>query len=402
MAARAKELLVQYRHILPFLALLGSSLFFQASIQRIVFYVCVPFFIWTLWTFRKETKSFLKTKAFAFLALYLGYFTLSFVWSDDSGEDFCRLIRNVVGIGLFTATLGIVISRPQTSKCFPMHMVWVCLAYTVLAAVTWYPIEGNFFNVRLQAWGRYVNPIHLSFLLSFALLLVVAWWMTYHNKYLSGAGLAVLLVFFIILSQTRTAFVALALCVLIVGMLGHFRMAAILIGITIVAAIGAYFCWPTLFTRISGRADSYRFSIWQEAIDAVMHKPIFGHGIASVPNFLPDADDPKAGWESPHNVLIGHAYHGGAVGLGTYLFLAAYMFFVPARNFWQARRANMKVDFLTMFTLLAVVFSFCASQLNFAHFIKNVHIQWLVFWVPFACVAALELRRRERDYAPAH
>lgn len=399
MTMRAKDLLAQYRHVLPFLVLLCSSLFFQASIQRIVFYVCVPFFVWTLWQFRTEALSFVKTKAFALLALYLGYFTLSFAWSGDSDEEFSKLIRNVVGIGLFATTLGVVIARTNTTKCFPMYLVWACIAYTTLAAIIWYPVDGNFFNVRLQAWGRYVNPIHMSFLLSFAVLLVVAWWMTYRDKYITGAGLVGLLVFFIILSQTRTAFVALALCVLVVGMLGHFRMAAILIGIAALSAIAAYFCWPTLYTRILGRTDSFRLSIWQEAIEAVLQKPVLGHGIGSVPNFLPDADDPKAGWESPHNVMIGHAYHGGVVGLGIYLSLAAYMFIVPARNFWQARKAKIQVDFLTMFTLLAVVYVFCASQLNFAHFIKNVHIQWLVFWMPYACVAALELRRKGQVHA---
>lgn len=399
MNVRAKAVLEQYRHVLPFLVLLATSLFFQASVQRIVFYLSVPFFLWTLWQFRDEAVAFVKTKAFALLVLYLGYFTASYFWSGESDEEFGKLIRNVVGIGLFTATLGIVLARTHTSRCFPMYMVWACAAYCLLACFMWYGVDAHRFGTRLAAMGRYVNPIHFAMLISFATLLVVAWWMTNRDQFVRGTCFVAFFVFIIILSQTRTACVSLMLCVLVLGLLGHVRLALVLSGLAALALVVAYFAWDNLFQNMVGRTDSFRLSIWHEAIDGVKEKPVFGHGIGAAPKFLPHADDSKAGWESPHNVLIGHTYHGGAVGLGIFLCLAAYMAFVPLRDYWQARRANLPVDFLTVFTLLAVVYMLCASQLNFAHFIKNVHIQWLVFWVPFSCVVALELRRR---HAPAH
>ncbi len=399
MNARVQAVLEQYRHVLPFLVVLASSLFFQASIQRIVFYLCVPFFIWTLWQFREEAVTFVKTKAFALLALYLGYFTASYFWSGDADEEFCKLIRNVVGIGLLTATLAVVMARTHTSRCFPMYMVWACAAYCLLACFMWYGVDAHRFGSRLAAMGRYVNPIHFAFLISFATLIVVSWWMTNRDQFVRGTCFVAFFVFIIILSQTRTACVGLAICVLTLGALGYFRVALALAGLSALALIVAYFTWDDLFENMVGRTDSFRLSIWQEAIDAVKEKPFIGHGIASTPSFLPNVNDAKAGWESPHNVLIGHAYHGGAVGLGIFLLLAAYMVFVPLRNYLQARCENRPVDFLTIFTLLSVVYMLCASQFNFAHFIKNVHIQWLVFWVPYACVAALELRRK---HAPAH
>lgn len=394
MNARVQEMLVQYRHVLPFLFLLAASLFFQASIQRIVFYVCVPFFVWTLWQFRDEAKAFVKTKAFALMALYLGYFTVSYFWSVERDEEFIKLIRNVVGIGLFTATLAVVVARTHTSRCFPMYLVWACAAYCLLACFMWYGVEGKHFGKRLLAMGRYINPIHFAFLISFATLIVVSWWMTNRDQIVRGMCFVAFFVFIIILSQTRTACVGLAICILALGASGYFRVALAFAGLCAFALIVAYFTWDDLFENMVGRTDSLRLSIWQEAIDAVKQKPLIGHGIASTPAFLPNVEDAKAGWESPHNVLIGHAYHGGVVGLGIFLCIAAYMMFVPLRNYFQARREGRAIDFLTIFTLLSVVYMLCASQFNFAHFIKNVHIQWLVFWVPFACVAALELRRK--------
>lgn len=403
MGARLNSLVHQYRHLLPFLALLVSSLFFQAAVQRIVFYICVPFFISSLWMYKDTVGALLKTKACTLIGVYLGYFTLSYFWgSEGSIEDFSRLIRNVIGIGLFTSTLAIVLVRTKEDPHFPMLLVYACLAYGAAAAAAFYGIERRPLDDRLEAWGRYINPIHLSLLFSFAVIIVTARWMHFRDKKMLSVIVALLLSTLILLTQTRTAFVGIAMCVVVIGFLGHIRLLLVLAGLAIVAAIGIHFAWPSLAETMIDRADSYRLIIWHEALTAFMEKPVFGHGIGDVPRFFSEADDFKAGWESPHNTLIGHAYHGGIIGLTVYLALVLYMFWIPARALLSARRTHAESCFLTVFTLLAVVYGFFASQFNFAHYIKNVHIQWLVFWVPLACVIALELREKERGHAPAH
>lgn len=409
MQSRLHRFYQDYKYGLPFAVLFLTTLFLPTASNRIVFYLLSPFLFYALYHFRPQIPAYLKTWSFAFLAVYLGYFGLSFLWSEEkSADDLCKLVREVACIGVFTLSFAVVLPNLRLPEKLPVYFGVLCLSWGALAALVFYGFSGNEWDARLTGFGRYENSIHFAFLLSFAIIALLCLGISKtsrtQNEAILYTFLIAALLMLIALSQTRSAYMALAACIGIIFLLGHIRYAAVLGLCGVLGIACVYFMSDDYMALFAGRLDSYRFEIWRDAYQEILKKPWFGHGITTEPHFFLEANDPKRGWKSPHNVLLGHAHAGGAAGLLIFLGMAANMCRISVLQYLRDLSQKGRLDYMTLFTCLTICYGMVASLVNFSNYVVGVHIHWLVFWVPFALAWMLETKagkEREND-APAH
>ncbi len=398
-----------YKYGLPFLVLFLTALALPTASNRIVFYLLSPFLFYALYHFRAQLPAYLKTWSFGFLAAYLGYFSLSFLWSEQKDtEDFCKLLRDIVSIGIFTFSLAVVIPHLKVPEKLPICFGILCVIWGAVAALVFYGFGQHEWETRLIGFGRFENSIHFAFLLSFAVLsllcLGISKTVRSQNEAILITFLIAALLLLIALSQTRSAYMALAACVGIIFLLGHIRYAVILGIMGVLALVCMYFMSDDYMRLFAGRLDSYRFGIWKDAYEGILQKPWLGHGVTTEPHFYPEAADIfKRGWKSPHNVLLGHAHAGGIAGLIIFLLLAGNMCRVALKQYMLEISNNGCLSYMTLFTCLVLCYGLAASLVNFSNYIVGVHIHWLIFWIPFTLTWVLETKAQGRVCnAPAH
>ena len=243
--------------------------------------------------------------------------------------------------------------------------------------------------------GRYENPIHLAGVLAMATLLLMSLKFTGDRRLQWQAALLGLIFFLVIFfSHTRSALVAIAGCFCVLMMMQSLRVSLFLLVGGGVAAVIGYFAWGQSFSELYERGDTFRLAIWSEAISRIVEAPLVGYGISTDPAFL--SDSTPHSFKSTHNMILGHLYHGGGIGLLAYLGLIGHGFYVAFSSLWKHRGTHdgCKLDILRRFCLLSLVFSVIMGVFNFAHYMMGVHIQWLLFWVPISLAWYLEMEEK--------
>ncbi|PZQ48037.1 MAG: hypothetical protein DI551_02300 [Micavibrio aeruginosavorus] len=393
MKAGALEFCREHKAALPFLILFTASLFLPSASLRLVFYILAPFLCSFLYKARHELKPFIQTRSFAFLMLYLAYFLASGLWSDNfTIGEMVKLLRNVVGIGLFCTALAVAIPRFNFNvNKAPFYFAGACLAWGVLCVVLFYGFEGREWEERLQGLGRYDNSIHLALLFCCATLaLICAWDNKAERHTLQISGMMVGFLALIALTQTRSAYVGLGLCLLPMFFFGHKKCVAIIVAFAVFAIGIVFFSGLVPVGELGNRLDSYRFEIWSEAIEGIEQFPVTGHGVLVEPTFFDHVVRAhKNGFSSTHNVFLGHAYFGGFIGLFLFLCISVNIAYVLLKRYMQERAAGA-YSYSLRFGTLMICLVYAASLFNFAHYVVNVHVQWIFFWAPFSLIWSFE------------
>ena len=380
----APELKQDFSRALPFIVLFVFALFLPSAAHRIVFYALTPVFAY--FVYKQDFRPYIRTYSFGFLVAYILYFSSSPLWSGSEDTfEILKFARNGFCILLFAAAL--VASMPAMQR-LPKNLALVLSGIVLLYGV-WLLFTAAFTGqsmtvYRLEGIGRYQNTIHFSFLLSLMVLWLVSLGKLATRTYeYARLGLIFVFMFFISLTKARSAFIALAGCVGLLGVLGKVRVAATLFGFAVVGALLSFVVWDFSWSDIVSRSDNYRFGIWKEAYTEILQKPLLGHGVNAEPGF--NANDVQSkGWESTHNVFLGHGYTGGFIGLALFTLLFGNMFLQSFLAFYKNKSS------LTQLACMSVCYALFAGLFNFSHFVVGVHIQWLVFWMPFALTWYLE------------
>lgn len=409
MQAQISRFYTDCRLALPFFIVFLTSLFLPTASNRIVFYLAAPILLYQLYLHRADLKPYLQTWSFRFLVFYLGYFFFTIFWSEQfSLARLGKHLRDVSSIAVFVTAFAVLIPKVSLPRKLPLYFAGICALWGIAAAANFYGLLGNEGGSRLTGFGRYENSIHMALLFSIALIALLSLWISHkvgcpRQKGLMS-GIIVVLLFLIALTQTRSAYLALLVCMGFLFLIGHMRYALPVLAAAVIGVTCMYFASDSYMEMFSGRLDSNRFQIWEEALDGIAEQPVIGHGLATEPKFFNDSPDLKRGWKSTHNVLLGHAYVGGVIGLLAFLGLAANMVRVAVRRYRYERSCRECLTYATIFTCLTICFGLTASLTNFSHYVVGVHIQWLVFWVPFSLAWIIEARGRnlkEQD-APAY
>ena len=313
----------------------------------------------------------------------LQYLAMSSWWSEASSFQLVLKFQGYA-ILIFFFLLGLVISVRQ-NKYFLVSLAVLTLAAASVSAC--YSVYLHFAfpdyrplpEARLYALGRLSNPVISAASYGFASILGF-WLFTQRPNILQLLVLVFvlcLLGFVIVLSGTRTVWVALALGIG-AGIafwrrepsLLSFAILCLTLGILAVLALG----WDD----ITRRGFSFRPEIWSEFISrSIATHPILGAGSGSGSYWL----TPELDFKHPHSVFVSIFFFGGIVGLGLFLSLLAACFL----QLKQSPSGEVKV-LAAMLLSYGVVFGIFDGD----NILTKIDYLWWLIWMPIGVCLCLE------------
>ncbi|MFW9079280.1 O-antigen ligase family protein [Pseudomonas sp. P2757] len=238
-------------------------------------------------------------------------------------------------------------------------------------------------GMRLIGGGAFDNPLLSSHLFGF----FCAYWLSLsmtckHSRVLWLSVPAMLIMFAAVIGTgSRTPLVALTMAALWLGFICWNRRSLLLLGTLAASGIAVI----ALFSKmLIERGDSYRFEIWQIALQKIAEHPWIGHGYnASL------AIDPGVGYsfEEPHSFALGVLYYVGILGLLPWLFFQAW----GLLSSWRQR-----VQPLLIIASTWLVFGIGAGLTEGGGIISRPKEHWFLLWIPLALIAALSINQRAR------
>jgi len=327
-------------------------------------------------------KELLREPMIVALLVFIAWAMLSLNWGPVDGESFGGMFKPPLHtLLLFVGCYLLVRYRSEI-----LAPILFAAALVALVATTWFLIR--FFQhyqpgLRLVGGGAFDNPLLSSHLFGF----FCAYWLSVsmcckHGRLLWLSLPAMLIMFAaVIATGSRTPLVALTMAALWLSFICWNRRSLLMLGA--LAVVGTTVV--SLFSRmITERGDSYRFEIWQIALQKIADHPWIGHG------FNADlAIDPGVGYnfQEPHSFALGVLYYVGVLGLLPWLFLQAW----GLLSSWRQR-----VQPLLIIASTWLVFGIGAGLTEGGGIISRPKEHWFLLWIPLALIAALSINQRAR------
>jgi hypothetical protein len=323
---------------------------------------------------------------FWLLSAYLLYMVASTLWSEafsadpDAVKRSIKLLQRAAYIiVLFLITAAI---REREPEKFQRMLMFVCIAAAISAVITlglWY--RGHPFP-ESRVWGFSLVRWTIFAAYSFGIFAVLSVYFMVRSpaRWLTIAlGLSFLALFtYVWLAQSRTAFGAVLIGVLVASMGTHARnrvMILLLVGFGI--GVTSTLLIPSAFDYVFARGLSFRPDIWAAYLFRAMNHPIFGEGLLSDRTNFVYAPPLIGTVPDAHSAYIGTLRDGGIVGLGLLggAFLAA---------FWCGVRSITRSSCYLSLALALVVFAYLATDTD--RLITRTGAQWIFLWLPMALI----------------
>lgn len=198
------------------------------------------------------------------------------------------------------------------------------------------------------------------------------------------AGLAVVMLAGVLMTQARSAYLAVALSAAAVlagaafaGAMSRRTTIALLLGVASVAII--VLLVPDARRVVAGRGFSHRPEIWVDFVSMMTHHPLLGYGIT------PDIHQVMRDGEivdHPHNIVLSSLVRGGIIGGAAMLTIFLGCLYWSWR-FWMA---SGQIAPLCMMVAMAT-----ASMFDYELPATNPSWAWVTFWVPIGIGIGTEL-----------
>ena len=234
----------------------------------------------------------------------------------------------------------------------------------------------------LRVHGTFTHPNPLSIYLCLLLLMAVAVLPHVHGRR-RGAVVLLLVVLAptLLLTYTRSAWLAFVLGLLVIGVLQTRKIIPVLVvGLLVVLvavpSVSARFADLSSSTQASGDANNslfWRVSYWQETVGLADERPVTGIGLGAV-RVVSEAA------KAPHNDLVRAYTEMGVLGLTAYLLFLGSLVRVGLR---ALRRAGPGLD-----RGIAVGFAAATAALLLLSLVSNILSQVVVLWYYAAFAAA--------------
>jgi O-antigen ligase/tRNA A-37 threonylcarbamoyl transferase component Bud32 len=238
-------------------------------------------------------------------------------------------------------------------------------------------------GMRLIGGGAFDNPLLSSHVFGFFCTYWLSLSMTCKRRQMLWLSIPAMVIMFaaVIATGSRTPLVALTLAALWLSFICWNRRSFVLMGALLISSAAV----AVLFSKmIIERGDSYRFEIWQLALQKIAEHPWIGHGYNASLTL-----DPGIGYtlQEPHSFALGVLYYVGIFGLLPWLFFQIWGLLSSWRN-------RLQPLFIIASTWL--VFGIGAGLTEGGGIISRPKEHWLLLWIPLALIAALSINQRAR------
>jgi len=329
----------------------------------------------------RELKEMLREPVFIALLLFAGWALLSLCWGPQDepiGGMFKPPLHTLM---LFAGCFLLVRYRSDILTPLLFAAALVALIATIAFLI---PFMLHFEpGARLIGGGAFDNPLLSSHLFGFFCAYWLSLSMTCKNRRLYWLSIPAMLIMFmaVIGTGSRTPLVALTMAALWLSLICWNRRSLVLLG---TLAIGGATVVVLFSKMIIERGDSYRFEIWQQALEKIAEHPWIGHGYNAVL-----AIDPGVGYnfQEPHSFALGVLYYVGILGMLPWLFFQAW----GLLSSWRQR-----VQPLLIIASTWLVFGIGAGLTEGGGIISRPKEHWFLLWIPLALIAALSINQRAR------
>jgi O-antigen ligase len=320
---------------------------------------------------------------FRLLLAYMLYLLCTAFWAQEM--DWYRLGQkstiSLYLVTLITATRFLVDWNPRLFEQLVRGLVLVAAIAAACNMLYFYSDpEYQFPGSRLWMYGSLSNPNEFSNIYGVFALLAMGW--ALRAESLAGAlpgGIAALLALLLIwLGQSRTAFIALLLALLVLTTLSSRgrRLTHWIIGVIAVAGLSFALLLPEVIEEAMLRGTSLRPEIWREIWRHALEAPLFGHGLT--PNVAVKFENIRL-FETAHNAYLQVFWQGGLVGLLLFLAVMA----TALRQAWAVgkREGDMTILCILLFTMVVML-------TGVDTLIERPRDQWILFWLPVSLLLA--------------
>lgn len=326
------------------------------------------------------------------LLVFLAYVACTASWSGsgDLAVESKRLLYLVLFLLMVAAAYR---CAPQRVARTVLLAVAVAALAAVLSIVYFYGLQNQPLAERLPGFGALYNPLLSSHVYgSFAALVVGVLCGFELTRVQLGALLLTLaaLLAFVLLTQSRTPLLALAIVVAVQVVTRPSRRSLLLAAIAL--ALGSLAGWLAWDVLIGARGASQRLQIWSESWRMVQSAPWFGHGHgADFELHIPGAEQI---FYDPHNIPLAVLFYTGAAGFFLWVCIHAEAYRVLLRE----RGSGEALVALSLLT-----YGLVAGLTEGGDYASRAKEHWYLIWWPLACVLALqgEGNARKSKHIPA-
>lgn len=367
---------------LGFMAFLVGAFFLERN--QTLFYILVALPALLL---LGRLKTLIRVDSWGIISIltFLGYFSLSALWSSGDGS-----LQTALKFSLYIICL--VLSIEAAAKRFSMNSVAAIIAVAAAISAVGYLVSvlvgdiplrnlaaGRFSLEAMAGWGP-DNPITSGVV--FGLSVISAWWLFPKRPWYVQTILVLLILASLVLmfiSKSRGPFVALSFALLLLVCFRRSRVDLVLaagLGLVILLCVLLLNLDVIAIKRAS--APNYRLGIWLEALERIREHWMFGQGFGHDARILLPGG--RAVTHS-HSFVLEVFRQGGVVGGGLFFFMLALLL----------RRALVQP---AGFFLLWLVYGAVCLSTNGRIVLSRPSVEWFSFWLPLllAYFAAIHMQ----------
>ncbi|MHC8324443.1 O-antigen ligase family protein [Pseudomonas sp. LB1P83] len=329
----------------------------------------------------RELRELLREPVFIAVLLFAVWAMMSLCWGPGSESVAAQLKAPLHTLLLFAGCYLLVRYRSEIVQPLLFTAAMVGLIGTAYNLFMFARVYAP--GLRLIGGGAFDNPLLSSHMYGFYCAYWLSMSMICKRRQMLWLSIPAMAIMFtaVIATGSRTPLVALTMAALWLGFICWNRRSLVLL-IALIASVSAV---TVLFSQmIIERGDSYRFEIWQLAVQKIAEHPWIGHGY--------NADlalDPGVGYtfQEPHSFALGVLYYVGVFGLLPWLFFQAWGLF----SSWRYRLQPL---FIIASTWL--IFGIGAGLTEGGGIISRPKEHWFLLWIPLALIVALSVNQRAR------
>ncbi len=374
--------------LILYCAIFAGFFFLPTDAHRDIFYLSLPLTLYVAfrnWAFLKQFYAAHKA-AILLPAFYLGYLAISLFWSDTT-EEGREFDKGKILLFLPLSMAGIFLTVKKAEIAYKWF-VYAFVTGAVVSGLYLLPLHfienyAALYMPRLEGLGRAENSVMAGYLYGMAFLAV-----TYAKSFAKVTwkyriAIAVVMITVMLCSMSRGPLLAVAIAV--GAMTLQKKQYRFFAGGVLAALVALVVIFSTGLREqipIINRADTGRPQVWEQSVEQIAERPLFGYGVGSKFTYPYSVQGGRVEQAShPHSFYLGTLVQGGIVSLALLLGIM----FLVARGSWRLCKDTGDGWPFAVFVSFATL-----GLYDFGGVYVNLGVVWVAFWFQHALIMARE------------